>query len=122
MSKSNVYVVLASIHSKNKDQVNVQFFEYADAINRRYLAPFEDLDVHENDVSPNEGRWRFQAVPEGDWKPFGKFVSVNEDCAVSVVHKTAPGSHTQARKGAERWLKARDINLSPGAEKLSLHR
>lgn len=93
-----------------------------DAINNRYLAPFDDIEIRENDNRPNEGRWRFVSTPEDEWRPFGTFVSMDNDRAISVVHRTAPGHYAQAHKGAEKWIRAKKMILPQSVRDLSLHR
>ena len=122
MSKANVYVVLASINSTHKDQPNVGLFSQEDAVRNRYIGPFEDIETRENEMHPSQGKWRFVTTPEDDWKPFGTFISLDEDHAVSVVHRTAQGFYSQAQKGAKKWLRTRNLGLSQGSEKISLHR
>jgi hypothetical protein len=122
MSRSNVYVVLASINSINKDQLNVGFFFPEDAINNRYIAPFTNIETRENESSLGQGKWRFITDPEDEWRPFGTFVSLDEEQGVSVVHRASPCSFALAHKGAEKWRKLMSMILPERTDRMSLHR
>jgi hypothetical protein len=132
MSKQNVYVVLACMHSVIKDYVNVQFFEHEDAIalGNNYLFPHTDVEIEENEMFPEKSRWRF-STPENNWHPFGHFVSISPTEAATVVSKLSywensterpVSSFLKAHEGAERWKNRERIILPTPRTLEALHR
>ncbi len=98
------------------------FFFPEDAIDNRYIAPFTNIEARENETSPGQGKWRFITDPEDEWRPFGTFVSLDEECAASVVHRASPYSFALAHRGAEKWRKLMNMVISINDDRMSLHR
>jgi hypothetical protein len=132
MGRQNIYVVLACVHSTIKDYVNVQFFEYEDAIPPKndYISPHSDIEFEENEVFPEKSQWRF-ATLGSDWHPFGYFVAISSTEAVSVVSKLSHweasterpvSSFLKGHEGAQKWKDRDKIRLQSRSPAVSLHR